>query len=663
MAEQIVDVTEANMPASSDVVAAARGAGGAAGEEAGRRAASAVVGDVSDRVDVVSARVDGLVASGDGDGGDVGEELRDVRVEWTGGTADTAGGAVRAQFEDLDSRALKIPTVNGGFVNYDVDPQPPYDDLDTFPRQTLVVVNNDKVQHRPCDGLLYVLTLGSEYYDESLLKYQLAVTNGGSVWGRSIYGSVGSAWSGWMKTAVTEDRAFGIPAGLPISGISDSNMAPPWDDCDTFASNSVAVCATDSIGHLPTGFKSGFVVTLGMPRSVSNAGDGILKMQIAVHDAYPRRGMNVRTLWGNPGAKWTEWAGVSQNEATLSNPFPNGGFVTMGSALGELGNADNFPANSIVMVAYSDLPNLPVKDNGWMITYGVSLEPYREGDFMHGLLREQVFHAYDGSVWTRHIHGSQGAPWTGWRKVGGPQDGVSVGGYTDFGIFKRIACLGDSYTQGALANSGGKYLDVGEYGRPWPSVVADRCQVLADNYGVGGSTTKSYWTNSMSEVLSGEPADGYFYCWGINDASTADNFVKLWDGLAPLDHLGTPDDIVADADATPANTFYGYYSSIIRKCMRHAPAALHTIIAMPIAFPDTAENKAYIEATLTLADRMGLPCMDPRDDPFFRSATYKAMHQGHPTRQGYIGMAKAYMRLFGECVERNASYYTNAVIG
>ena len=55
--------------------------------------------------------------------------------------------------------------------------------------------------------------------------------------------------------------------------------------------------------------------------------------------------------------------------------------------------------------------------------------------------------------------------------------------------------------------------------------------------------------------------------------------------------------------------------------------------------------------------------MDPRDDPFFRSATYRAMHSGHPTRQGYIGMAKAYTRLFGECVERNASYYTNAVIG
>ena len=40
MAEQIVDIIEATMPASSDVVVAARSAGGAAGLEAGRTAVS-----------------------------------------------------------------------------------------------------------------------------------------------------------------------------------------------------------------------------------------------------------------------------------------------------------------------------------------------------------------------------------------------------------------------------------------------------------------------------------------------------------------------------------------------------------------------------------------------------------------------------------------------
>ena len=548
MAEQIVDLMEANMPVSSDAAAVARSAGGAAGEEAGRRAASVVVGDVSDRVDVVSARVDGLVASGDGDGGDVGAELRDVRVEWTGGTAGTAGGAVRAQFEDLDSRALKIPAGEDGLINWDDAVQAPWDDLDTFPRRTLMVVNNSGVAHRPGTGTWFVLTLGPDYHDDSLMKMQVAYDLTGNAYVRSINGSAGSQWTEWVRAggdASLESRALKIPAGEDGLINYDDAVQAPWDDLDTFPRRTLMVVNNSGVAHRP-GTGTWYVLTLGPD----------------YHD--------------------------------------------------------------------------------------------------DSLMKMQVVYDLNGNAYTRSINAAPGNQWTGWVKVVG---GVSAGEYADFGIFNRIACLGDSYTAGAVATSGGAYLPTAGNGRPWPSVVADRCQVTADNYGIGGSTTKSYWTGNLSKVLDGEPADGYFYCWGINDASTADNFVALWDGLAPMDHLGTPDDIVADADATPANTFYGYYSSIIRKCQAHAPKALHTLIAMPTIHPDTTENRAYIEATITLADRMGLPCMDPRDDPFFRSATYRAMHSGHPTRQGYIGMAKAYTRLFGECVERNASYYTNAVIG
>lgn len=53
MAEQIVDITEASMPASSDVVAQARSAGGAAGMEAGERA----VNGVKDMIDAVGLSV------------------------------------------------------------------------------------------------------------------------------------------------------------------------------------------------------------------------------------------------------------------------------------------------------------------------------------------------------------------------------------------------------------------------------------------------------------------------------------------------------------------------------------------------------------------------------------------------------------------------------
>ena len=135
MAEQIVDLMEAIMPASSDVVAEARSAGGAAGMVAGSLAASSLAGPVLDRVDALSARVDVLAASGDGDGGDMGTELRDVRVGWDGVVSASAGEAVRRQIggcvtrsvdalSQINSRLMPFAirlTVPGAFIHVDGD--------------------------------------------------------------------------------------------------------------------------------------------------------------------------------------------------------------------------------------------------------------------------------------------------------------------------------------------------------------------------------------------------------------------------------------------------------------------------------------------------------------------------------------------------------------
>lgn len=71
----------------------------------------------------------------------------------------------------------------------------------------------------------------------------------------------------------------------------------------------------------------------------------------------------------------------------------------------------------------------------------------------------------------------------------------------------------------------------------------------------------------------------------------------------------------------------------------------------------------YKDATIDIAKKMGIPYINPIDDPFFVSNTYKAMNLGHPTRQGYLGMAIAYERLFSICVENNSQYFKKAVIG
>lgn len=93
MTDQIVDIVEANMPVSSDVEAAAKGSGAAAGEYAGRQAANAALADVRALADTNKTRLDTLVAapaSGD-------TELVDIRVGRDGEAYATAGDAVRSQ--------------------------------------------------------------------------------------------------------------------------------------------------------------------------------------------------------------------------------------------------------------------------------------------------------------------------------------------------------------------------------------------------------------------------------------------------------------------------------------------------------------------------------------------------------------------------------------
>lgn len=105
MAEQIVDVTEANMPVSSDVVAVARSAGGAAGEAAGQLVVDESISGLVEMVGALNGRVDMLVA--DGGVGDADTELADARVWYDGRSSDTAGQAVRGQVAEMQERITR----------------------------------------------------------------------------------------------------------------------------------------------------------------------------------------------------------------------------------------------------------------------------------------------------------------------------------------------------------------------------------------------------------------------------------------------------------------------------------------------------------------------------------------------------------------------------
>ena len=230
----------------------------------------------------------------------------------------------------------------------------------------------------------------------------------------------------------------------------------------------------------------------------------------------------------------------------------------------------------------------------------------------------------------------------------------------DFTMFRNMACLGDSYMQGSICKPDGTYLSA-DYSNPWPDLIGRRFGIDVKNYGHGGSMTKTYWENNLDSVLSEDPVDCYFYCWGLNDTSTDGLHTKLWNNLSPADRIGQASDIVTSESQTPANTVYGYYSSIIAKIKSHAPKARHIIIGIPRWDWNSNRDKFNVAAK-NIADHFGIPFIDPRDDPFFSSEVYTSMNGGHPTRAGYSGMARAMTRLFDKCVTNNVSYFKDVVV-
>lgn len=109
MAEQIVDIIEANMPVSSDVVAVARSAGGAAGEAVGRKVVDESISSLVKTVNALNSRVDALAA--DGGGGDSGTELADARIWYDGRSSGTVGQAVRGQVAEMQERITRTADV------------------------------------------------------------------------------------------------------------------------------------------------------------------------------------------------------------------------------------------------------------------------------------------------------------------------------------------------------------------------------------------------------------------------------------------------------------------------------------------------------------------------------------------------------------------------
>ena len=215
-------------------------------------------------------------------------------------------------------------------------------------------------------------------------------------------------------------------------------------------------------------------------------------------------------------------------------------------------------------------------------------------------------------------------------------------------MFNSIGAIGDSYTAGSAKHSDGTWSR--EIEHSYIATMGKRAGINWNNYGLPGATTRSYLSSNegLVRVLSADANDFYFIAFGINDVNSLG-----------IDYLGSVSDIKNDYHDNP-DTFYGNYARIIEQVQNHNESAKLCLILPPY---ESGIYPQFSNAIKEIANHYSIPYIDPFDDDFFNSNTFRNMDDGHPTLAGYSGMGTALERLFSKCVEKNSNYFRYSTVG
>lgn len=221
-------------------------------------------------------------------------------------------------------------------------------------------------------------------------------------------------------------------------------------------------------------------------------------------------------------------------------------------------------------------------------------------------------------------------------------------------MFGSIAGIGDSYTAGLSANSGGTTQTMTE--QSYIATMGKRSGVDWYNYGVSGATAKTYITNAngLPKVLAADAHDLYIVNIGQNDINVGST-------------VGTISDIhLADYTQNP-DTYYGNMGSILSQLKAYAPNAKIILVKSWLNHNKSGTDISYQSldsAIAEIAELYNIPCIAPFDDVFFNSTNYQNYRSlGHPTTMGYAMMGLAMERLLSKCIVANPSYFQFSTIG
>lgn len=146
---------------------------------------------------------------------------------------------------------------------------------------------------------------------------------------------------------------------------------------------------------------------------------------------------------------------------------------------------------------------------------------------------------------------------------------------TDCSMFRRVCCIGDSFTAGYTILENGLATETNE-DKAWPYYMSQLTGCEYINCGKSGANAESwlYTQRGLPKAKAAGQVDAYIIGLGLNDASDSPGM--------HLD-LGTADDI-----GTDRVSFYGCMSRIVREVHEISPDAYIFMQTMP-----DGENGAY----------------------------------------------------------------------
>lgn len=228
---------------------------------------------------------------------------------------------------------------------------------------------------------------------------------------------------------------------------------------------------------------------------------------------------------------------------------------------------------------------------------------------------------------------------------------VSNGGFC--GIFRRIACIGDSLSSGeheSFENGQKGFHDYYEYS--WGQFLARDAGCAVQNFSAGGMTAKRYMQGFAEERGFFAPelaAQAYIISLGVNDVSRIMEGEMTFGGIEDIDPAHPENN---------ADSFMGHYGAIISKYKEIQPKAKFFLATMPSHHEQDERGVLYdrhAEMMYEIAKRFdNCYVLD------FRK--YAPDFNGEFKRQFYLGghMSAAGYRLFALMVESYIDYYIRA---